>query len=85
MVKRIIWSTVAKTNRREILTYWLFRNKSNVYPIKLNGLFNEAIKNLSEHNMPRRHTDIIGVYVKIVRDYKIFFEEDDNVIIILSI
>ena len=35
--------------------------------------------------MPRRHTDIIGVYVKIVRDYKIFFEEDDNVIIILSI
>ena len=36
MVREIIWSESAKTDRIEILNYWLNRNKSNIYPNKLN-------------------------------------------------
>ena len=43
MVKQIIWSKRAKEDRKEILEYWLVRNKSNIYPLKINNVFKEAI------------------------------------------
>ena len=85
MAKRIIWSIRARDDNQKILKYWLKRNKSNVYPRKLNKLFIEAIKLLAKNPIPRRLTDINDVYVKIIRDYKIFFKEDDKSIYIITI
>ena len=85
MAKRVIWSKRAKEDKKAILTYWLKRNKSNVYPKKLNGLFKEAINWLAENPIARRHTDYDRVFMKIVRDYEILFEEDEKTIFILTI
>ena len=85
MAKRIIWSKRAKQDKKSILSYWMIRNKSNVYPKKLNKLFKSAILWLSKNPYGRRETDYQGIYVKIVRDYKILFEEDEDAIYILTI
>ena len=85
MAKRVIWSKRAKQDKREILKYWLQRNKSNVYPKKLNNLLKAAIKSLAESHMPRKKTDDKSAFVKIVRDYLIIFEEDESNIYILTI
>ncbi len=85
MAKQIIWSKKAKQDKKEILDYWLKRNKSYVYPRKLNNLLNEAINLTTQHSMPRRSTDVAEVYVKTVRDYKVFFKEDENSIYIITI
>lgn len=85
MVKQIIWSKRAKEDRKEILEYWLVRNKSNIYPLKLNNVFKEAIQWIADHPFVRRKTDFPGVYVKRVRDYLILFEDTDSKIIILTI
>lgn len=85
MVREIIWSERAKTDRIEILNYWFNRNKSNVYPKKLNDLFKKAVGWIAVKENPVRKTDFENVYVKIVRDYKIFYEIIDERIYILTI
>jgi len=85
MAKQVIWSPLAKTDRKNILKYWESRNKSKVYPKKLNKLFSEAVSILAAYDIPRRTTDIPNVFVKLVRDYKIYFTENKETITILTI
>ncbi len=85
MAKRIIWSSQAVNDRKNILQYWNDRNKSNAYSIKLNRLFVEAVKLISEHPKIGKPTDFGNVRAKIVRDYILFFEEEEEQILILAI
>lgn len=85
MAKQIIWSNRAKNDKRNILKYWKKRNKSNVYPKKLNKIFKEAIISISESPFSGKKSEYGNVMVKIVRDYKIFYDEDGNTISILTI
>lgn len=85
MVKEIIWSLRAKTDRREIIKYWNDRNKSNSYSKKLNLLFKEAIRLISEFPEIGRPTDIENVRIKVVRDYLIVYEKTPVFIYILTI
>lgn len=85
MAKRIVWSLQANEQKKNILSYWYQRNKSLEYPRKLNNLLISSINLIAEYSYPRVLTDIDGVYVKIVRDYKIFYLEDSFCIYIISI
>lgn len=85
MAKRIVWSLQANEQKKNILSYWYQRNKSLEYPRKLNNLLISAINLIAEYSYPRVITDMDGVYVKIVRDYKIFYQEDTSFIYIISI
>lgn len=48
MAKEVIWSLMARDDRKEILTYWNNRNRSTAYSKKLNQLFKVAVKLISE-------------------------------------
>lgn len=86
MAKRtIIWTTKANIERREILKYWINRNKSKAYSVKLNELFINSLIKLSENPKIGRKTNFNNVRVKIVRDYLIFYEFDLNELKVLSI
>jgi addiction module RelE/StbE family toxin len=85
MVKKIIWSEHAHKSRKEILQYWIDKNKSPTYSVKLNLLFKEAVQLLSEFPRIGKLTTIEGVRAKIVRDYYIFYQEKSDRIFILSI
>lgn len=85
MAKQIIWSLKARNDLFDLLEYWYNQNKSTVYPRKLFKLINQAIEKLAEEQIPRRSTEFPGVNVKIVRDYKIYFKEDDKTIFIITI
>jgi plasmid stabilization system protein ParE len=85
MVKQVVWSTRAQTDRKRILEYWRFRNKSDHYSKKLNHLFKEAIKLITDYPQIGKVTDDSHARIKIVRDYLIIYEETDNQIFILTI
>jgi toxin YoeB len=85
MVKQIVWSEQAHQDRKRILHYWIDKNKSNTYSIKLNRLFKEATQLLSEFPRIGKPTSVDGVRAKIVRDYYIFYQETSTRIFILSI
>lgn len=85
MARQIIWTASAQTERREILEYWIKRNKSKTFSIKLNKLIVTALKNVSKSPFIGRKTDITDVRVKIVREYLIFYQISPKVIFVLSV
>ena len=56
MAKKVIWTERAIRDRKAIFEYWKDRNKSNIYNIKLNKLFEEAIALLAVYPKIGRKT-----------------------------
>ena len=74
--RKINWTKEANFERKEILTYWINRNKSKTYSIKLNKLFRNTLKQIADNPKIGRKTNFENVRVKIVRDYLLFYEFD---------
>lgn len=83
--RKIVWTQKANFERKDILEYWINKNKSKIYSMKLNKLFIESLKILSEHPNIGRQTSDNNTRVRIVRDYLIFYEVTKTEIIIQSI
>ncbi|HFI4797432.1 type II toxin-antitoxin system RelE/ParE family toxin [Elizabethkingia anophelis] len=67
--RKIIWTQKANIERRDILEYWIDRNKSKKFSIKLNKLIVGTIKQIAENPGIGRKTNLENVRVKIIRDY----------------
>jgi plasmid stabilization system protein ParE len=85
MAKEVIWSELAIADRKNILSYWILRNKSKAYSIKLDALFREAALMIAEYPFIGKQTDIKNVWAKKVRDYFILYQEKEDQIHILTI
>lgn len=85
MAKKVIWSLRAQKDKKEILQYWLIRNKSDRYSRKLNELFKAAVQLICVHPYIGRPTNEDTVRIKIVRDYLMIYEVTETTINILSI
>jgi len=85
MAKKIIWTFRAINDRKQIFSYWDKRNKSDRYSIKLDYLFNTALKIVAIHPAIGRQTSKENIRVKIVRDYFLIYEVNNDLIILLSI
>lgn len=46
---KIIWSSKALLGKKEILGFWISKNKSNVYSKKLNLLIEEKLKQILDN------------------------------------
>jgi plasmid stabilization system protein ParE len=68
MAKQVVWSLRAHTDRKEILNYWRLRNKSNSYSKKLNQLFKESVKIITDFPQIGKSTDEANTRIKIVKD-----------------
>ena len=85
MAKRIKWSPLAEQKFDAILEYWTNRNKSEAFSNKLIDLFEEATEIIASFPEIGRTTDIENVRQKLVRDYIIFYQVDEDVINILTV
>lgn len=85
MAKRLVWSPIAKEVRKEILQYWIKRNKSKHYSRKLNTLFEESAQQIAD--FPYSGISISGkVYRgKLVKEYYLLYKLNGDSIEILFI
>jgi len=83
--RKIIWTQKTNFERKEILEYWILRNRSKNFSIKLNKFIVDATQALAEHPTIGRKTNLENVRVKIIRDYLIFYEFSESELVILSI
>ncbi|MDV2459740.1 addiction module toxin RelE [Elizabethkingia anophelis] len=83
--RKIIWMQKANIERRDILEYWIDRNKSKKFSTKLNKLIVGTIKQIAENPGIGRKTNLENVRVKIIRDYLLFYEFDENYLKILTL
>ena len=67
------------------LDYWIQKNKSKNYSIKLNQLFIEILKQVAESPTIGRKTEFENVRVRIVRDYLLFYKYDQKQIKVLTV
>ena len=85
MAKQIIWTVKAKNELLEILEYWLNRNKSNAFSVKLNKLIQKKLALISEYPNIGRKTDVENVFVSIVHQYLVYYQTDEKNIYVLTI
>ena len=80
--RKVIWSHRAKIKRLEILEFFVERNKSNTYSKKLNSKINKSIKLLVKYPEMGMMTDIEKIRGLIIDHIVLFYEFDDNNLII---
>ena len=85
MAKQVVWSLRAQDDRKNILSYWRQRNKSNTYSKRLNLLFKEAVNTIRDFPKIGKLTDDRNARIKVVRDYLIIYEETETTIYILTV
>lgn len=85
MVRKLIWSKLSHQHKYSIFRYWNNRNKSKTYSIKLNILFNNAVKLLVDYPNIGERTDYKNVRLKLVRDYWMVYRVTVKNIQILAI
>ncbi len=85
MAEKIVWTKKAKKELIEILQYWIDRNQSNTFSIKLNALIESQVNLILEQPKIGRKTDIENVYIKLIRKYLLYYEFLDGILYILTI
>ncbi len=85
MAQQIIWTKKAKKELVNILQYWMSRNKSNTFSIKLNLLIENQLITIAENPEICRATDIPNVHVKVIYKYLIYYEVVNDSIFVLTI
>jgi toxin YoeB len=83
--RKIIWTQKAHQERKEILAYWIERNQSKAYSIKLNKLINDTIRLSAQYPDIGRKTTLENVRVKVIRDYLLFYEIHKTTLVVLTI
>ena len=82
---KIEWSIEARLDLIDILDFYIKRNKSNAYSIKLNAKINKSIKLLTKNPFLGTPTDYDSVRALITGDYQIIYEIFDQLILIIMI
>jgi plasmid stabilization system protein ParE len=73
MAKKVEWTTASIQDRYRIYRFWMNHNDSETYSKKLEILFNEAAKLISQFPEIGTETDYPDLRVKVVRSYKLFY------------
>jgi len=83
--RKVIWSNKAKIKLYTILEFYTVRNKSNSYSVKLIRKLNKEVNVLLKHPDIGQISEIESVRGLIVEDYILFYEYDNDCLIIHSI
>jgi len=71
--KEIKWTLKAIHDKLDILDFWIERNKSKTYSIKLDKLFDKSIDSLSNQPEQGKKTNYKNIRIKIVHHYLIYY------------
>ena len=72
-IRKIIWSRTAYLQRKNILLYWVDKNKSNIFSIKLLKQTQKATKQLAQFPYLGKVTDIENVYCFAMGNYNLYY------------
>ena len=83
MAKKVVWTKQAREQRDSVLKYWLEKNNSNSYPIKLEELISQITSNLSVYPHLGKRTNFPEVRVVTLKDYQLFYRVGNHIQIIV--
>jgi len=85
MAKRtVVWTETAAKQRREILRYWVERNKTTTYAEKLIKLTSEQIKIILTNPRLFKSSDFPDTYVSALGHFSIYYKFTKDLLIITA-
>lgn len=85
MVKRtVVWTETAARQRREILKYWVKRNKSTSYSESLIELISEQIRVILTNPQLFKKADFKDTHVSALGHFSIFYKYTEDSVIITA-
>jgi len=86
MAKRTVrWSERSINDKLMVFSYWIERNQSIAYPVKLENLFNDALETVAIFPFSGRATEVKNVRMVIVRNYKLIYRISEKLIEIITV
>ena len=82
--RKIVWTQTAARQRRSILEYWVNRNKSNSYSIKLLRASDEKAKLIAQNPKLFRDADFPDTRMATMGHFSIFFKFNSKEVIITA-
>jgi len=82
---KIDWSLEARLDLMDILDYYLKRNKSSAYSIKLNARIQRSVKRLAKNPFLGTRTNYHSVRALVTGDYQIIYEIFDQMILVIMV
>ncbi|HBH05110.1 MAG TPA: plasmid stabilization protein [Flavobacteriales bacterium] len=81
--RAIIWTHLARQQRRAVLSYWAKRNKSNFYSKKLLKTISQRTLQIAENPMLFRSANRSGVRAASLGNYTLFYKYNDLELVVL--
>lgn len=82
--RKIIWTETAALQRRSILEYWLQRNQSPTYSLKLLQLSNEKANLIAENPLIYKTAEFPDTHVAAMGHFSLFYKITDSAIVITA-
>ncbi len=82
--KKIIWTETAALQRRSILEYWLARNKSPMYSLKLLQFSNDKANQIAQNPLLYKASEFPDTRVAAMGHFSMFYKIRENNIIITA-
>jgi plasmid stabilization system protein ParE len=82
--KKIIWTETAARQRRSILEYWLHRNQSPTYSLKLLQLSNEKANLIADNPLIYKAAEFPNTHVAGMGHFSLFYKIKADTIIITA-
>lgn len=84
-MRNVVWSAEAESDLYDILAYWVYRNKSSLFSIKLEAEIREGISAITLNPEIGKKIEGDNARLKLIRDYWIVYDITEHQIEILSI
>jgi len=84
-MRNVVWSPEAENDLYNILAYWIYRNRSSLFSIKLKAEIQEGINAISLNPEIGKKIEGDNARLKLVRDYWIVYDITEHEIEIISI
>lgn len=81
----IIWTSTARLELKSILDFFILRNRSKTYSLKLHRKIQTEVKLLLLQPSIGKKTTMINVRGFLIENYLLYYELKDDKIIILSV
>ncbi|MTI19799.1 type II toxin-antitoxin system RelE/ParE family toxin [Fulvivirga sp. RKSG066] len=82
--RQVVWTQTAASQRRSILEYWINRNKSNNYSIKILRLSNDKTKVIAQNPKLFRLADFPDTHMAAMGHFSIFYKFNAKEVIITA-
>ena len=82
--RKVIWTETAAKQRRLILEYWLQRNQSPTYPLKLLELSNEKAEIIAEDPLIYKTAEFPNMRVAAMGHFSLFYKTTDDTVIVTA-